>query len=626
MRSGDVPSRDLLHLMAAQIRHRGPDDEGIVVSGGTGIAARRLSIIDVVGGHQPIPNEDESVWCASNGEIYNFPELTVDLRGRGHIFRTHCDTEVLVHLYEEYGEKFLERIDGMFALVLWDRRTETLLLARDRLGIKPLYYADLGDRLLFGSELKALLPAGLPRTLDISALDSYFALTYIPAPRTIFESARKLLPGHFLKWTSRGEVQTHAYWTLPSPSAGPLSSEEELCGELLGLLRGAVKSHLISDVPLGAFLSGGLDSSTIVALMAEQSSGPVRTFSIGFEERSYDETPYARQVAEIFGTEHHELTQRPGPLVMAEKLSWMYDEPFADSSAIPTYSVSALAREHVTVALTGDGGDEVFGGYQIYRADKLRQLYQRLPSFARDYVIQPAASLLPASERKTSFDYKLKRFVRSASLSPVASHAGWKTIFTREMRQELLTEPPSRDSALDLMERYFYSGGREDIIAAGMRTDTLLSLPDDMLTKVDRATMAVSLEARVPLLDHHVVEFMARLPSSYKVRGWTLKYLMKRAVRDLLPSEIVHRRKEGFSIPVARWMRTDLRELMLDTLSAESVRSMGVLDHAAVQRTIDQHLAGRVDRGRDLWALLMFALWHRQYALTAPGSLAAIAH
>lgn len=608
------PDPDVLRKMADSIIHRGPDDEGIVVSGRAGIAARRLSIIDVHGGHQPIANEDETIWCALNGEIYNFPELMEQLRFRGHRFRTHCDTEVIVHLYEEYGLGFLDRIDGMFALVLWDARKDTVVLARDRIGIKPLYYADLGDRLLFGSELKALLPAGLPTDIDPDALNAYFTLTYVPTPFTIYRAARKLRPGHYLIWERGSAVREEPYWELPtsSGSAHPAGTQE-LAEELLRLLRLAVKRHMISDVPLGAFLSGGLDSSTVVALMAEQSSMPVSTFSIGFNERSYDETPHARVVAEAFGTDHHELVQQPDPLLLVEKLPWMYDEPFADSSAVATYSVAELARRHVTVALTGDGGDEVFGGYLIYRAHKLAQLYRGLPSVVRDGLVPWGTRLLPPSDRKISFEFKAKRFARDASLPPLQAHLGWRTNFPPDLRRQLLAEESGTDVALDLMQRYFALGLAGDAAGAALYADTRLGLPDDMLTKVDRATMAVSLEARVPLLDRAVVEFMASLPSSLKTHRLDLKYLLKRAVRDVVPRSVVQRKKEGFNVPVARWLRQDLRDLMLDVLSPTHVQEMGILDQTVVAEVIREHLDGTVDRGRELWLLLMFGLWHDRY-------------
>lgn len=617
MKSDVAPDPEVLARMAARIVHRGPDDEGAVVSGRAAMAARRLSIIDVEGGHQPICNEDGSVWCALNGEIYNHPDLMDRLRSLGHRFRTRCDTEVIVHLYEEYGVGFLDHVDGMFGIAIWDERDDSLLIARDRLGIKPLYYADLSDRLLFGSELKALLPAGLPRYIDLAALDAYFALSFVPAPYSIFQAARKLLPGHYLQWKAGGSIKVTPYWSLPVEAHSSVRRrppKDEYAEELLRLLRLAVKRHMISDVPLGAFLSGGLDSSAVVALMAEHSSQPVRTFSIGFDERSFDETPHARAIAKEFGTEHHELVQRPEPGVLADTLSWMYDEPFADSSAVATYTVAQLARKHVTVALTGDGGDEVFGGYLLYRADKMAQLYRRLPSWIASTVVPAAANRLPTSDKKASFDYKVKRFVQAASLPPDEAHMGWKTHFTPDVRRQLLLAPTGYDPALALLRGYYQSGPPGDAIGCMLYADTLLSLPDDMLTKVDRATMAVSLEARVPLLDRGVVEFMASLPSALKIHRWELKYLFKRAVAGILPPATMHRKKEGFNIPIARWLRGDLKELMLDVLSTDRVRSMGLLDEGVVRATIEDHISGRHDRARELWSLLSYALWYERYA------------
>jgi asparagine synthase (glutamine-hydrolysing) len=598
--------------MCETIRHRGPDDQGIVISGRAGLGARRLSIIDIEGGHQPVANEDETIWCALNGEIYNHPDLISQMRSRGHTFRTHCDTEVIVHLYEEYGPAFVEHIDGMYAIAVWDASSDTLVLVRDRIGIKPLYYAELADSLLFGSEVKPLLMAGLPRDLDIGALDAFFTLSYIPAPHTIFAAARKLLPGHFLTCRAGGEAKLESYWRLPSPTRDK-PPVEELSRRLRELLEGAVKRHLVSDVPLGAFLSGGLDSSAVVALMAEHTSRPVRTFSVGFAEESYDETSHARKVAAQYGTDHHELVQVPDPLLMTEKLAWMYDEPFADSSAVATYSVAALAKQHVTVALTGDGGDEVFGGYLLYRAEKLAGLYRRLPGLAKNSAIPWLTSLLPSSDRKTSFDYKAKHFTAAASLPPDAAHSGWKTIFAEDSRGQLLDCPQQARIALATAQEYFWEKRGMSLLDRSLYCDLKLGLPDDMLTKVDRATMAVSLEARVPLLDRSVVEFMAGLPATMKINGWQLKYLLKRAMSGVLPANIIHRRKEGFNIPVARWLRTDLRELALDTLSSGRVSNIGVLNPAMVDETLGQHLTGRVDRGREVWALLMFVLWCDQH-------------
>jgi asparagine synthase (glutamine-hydrolysing) len=611
---GQTPDPHLLHTMVQTLVHRGPDDEGIVVRGGVGIAARRLSIIDVAGGHQPLANEDESVWCALNGEIYNHTALMHDLISKGHTFRTHCDTEVIVHLYEEYGPDFLTQLDGMFALVVWDTRTQTLILARDQLGIKPLYYAAFDGRLIFGSEIKALLPADVPTDFDLEAVDAYFTLSYVPAPHTVFKAVRKVRPGCYLLWCPDRDVQETAYWRLPvaSDSTSNRVHTDELAAELLRLLRRAVKRHMISDVPLGALLSGGLDSSTVVALMAEQSSDPVRTFSIGFDEHSYDETAHARTIAQLFGTEHHELIQKPDPAVLVDTLASLYDEPFADSSALAVHAVAGLARRHVTVALTGDGGDEIFGGYLTYRADRLAVWYRHLPHTLRRDVIPWAIGRLPASDRKVSFEFKAKRFVRSAGLSAPDAHLGWKTIFAEDTRRQLLRSMPSHTLAVELMRDYYNAGPEGDLIGRSLHADSLLGLPDDMLTKVDRATMAVSLEARVPLLDRGVVEFMAALPSSYKVHGWELKYLFKRAVKGIVPESIVRRKKEGFNMPVARWLRQDLRELMLDMLSPTRLTDMELFNTRMIEDMLVEHLDGTVDRGRELWTLLMFALWREE--------------
>jgi asparagine synthase (glutamine-hydrolysing) len=613
--NGDPPDTHLLHAMAQTLVHRGPDDQGVVVRGGVGIAARRLSIIDVEGGHQPIANEDETVWCALNGEIYNHPKLMQELTSKGHCFRTRCDTEVIVHLYEEYGLEFLTKLDGMFALVVWDTRTQTMILARDQMGIKPLYYAAFGSRLVFGSELKAVLPAGVPTDFDLDAIDAYFTLSYIPAPHTIFRAVRKLCPGHYLLWKPGQAAREIPYWLLPANTTDGFGRAhvDELAVELLRLLRVAVKRHMISDVPLGAFLSGGLDSSAVVALMAEQTSEPIRTFSVGFDEHSYDETEHARDVARVFATEHHELIQRPDPTILVNTLASLYDEPFADSSALAVLTVAGLARRHVTVALTGDGGDEVFGGYLTYRADQLAGVYRRLPDLVRHGLVPYAIERLPTSDRKLSFDFKAKRFVRSADLPAPDAHLGWKAIFTEEARQQLLPSLPDHNLAQELMRRYYSAGPEGDPIGRCLHADSLLGLPDDMLTKVDRATMAVSLEARVPLLDRGVVEFMAALPSSYKVHGWELKYLFKRAVKDIVPQTIIQRKKEGFNMPVARWVRQDLRELTLDVLSPSRLSDLGIFNRDVIESMLIEHLDGTVDRGREVWTLLMFALWHEEF-------------
>ncbi len=610
----ETPDIAVVREMNTLLTHRGPDDEGYVYSGTVCLGARRLSIIDVVGGHQPVGNEDGSVWCAMNGEIYNHPALMADLTRRGHRFESRCDTETVVHMYEEYGLDFVRRLEGMFALAVWDAATRTLILARDALGIKPLYYSETGSRLVFASELKALLPAGISREVDRNALDAYLTLSYVPAPYSIFRDTKKLLPGHTLVWRPETGSKAEPYWSLPSVQPVDVGLHE-ITANLLDLLRKAVKSHMLSDVPLGAFLSGGLDSSIVVALMAEHSERPVRTFAIGFEEQSYDESPHARRVAEAFGCDHSELILKPDPRAVVERLGSTYDEPFADSSAVATYAVAELARQRVTVALTGDGGDEIFGGYLTYRADKVARGFQSLPGPIREQLITRAVNALPTSDRKTSFDYKAKRFVRSAGRPAPEAHLGWKTIFTAEARAAMVNERQPDDVVLRMMMGLYAQAPAHDAVGKAMFADTCLGLPDDMLTKVDRATMAVSLEARVPLLDRSVVEFMARLPTRYKVHGWTLKFLLKQATKDMLPPDINRRKKAGFNVPVARWLRSDLRDVMMEALSPTEVRNADLFDPTAIQTLIQEHDSGRADHGRELWCLLTFALWSRHYRL-----------
>jgi asparagine synthase (glutamine-hydrolysing) len=596
--------------MTSSIVHRGPDDEGIVTCGRAGIGARRLSIIDVDGGHQPIANEDGSIWCALNGEIYNHPDLIAEMVRRGHAFKSRCDTEVIVHLYEEFGADFVTRLDGMFAVVVWDSHKDTVILARDRLGIKPLYYADLGDRLLFASEIKALLAAGCPQEVDPVAVDAYFTLSYVPAPLSIYRRAKKLLPGHMLIWKSGQKMRQECYWQLPSDPPAAVVSAQQAGEQLLELLRAAVKRHMISDVPIGAFLSGGVDSSLVVRLMAEHSAEPVRTFSVGFAEKSYDETPYAREVARMIGAEHHELVQRPDARTMVDLLPRLYDEPFGDPAALATHSVARLARDHVKVVLTGDGGDELFGGYLAYRAARVAALYRRLPAPVRNRVFPAILSRLPPSTRKTSVDYQLRRLVSAGDDTPAGMHLGWRTIVHPDIRRELVMGNGHTDLAAELMYSYFSMTPANDAVAGALYTDMRLELPDNMMVKVDRATMAVSLEARVPLLDLALVQFMATLPSWMKVRGWSLKYLLRRAARQVLPRDILDRKKGGFNLPIAQWLRADLRDVMLDALSSENLRSSGLIDVRVAERIAHAHLHGGQDRSRELWALLAFALWH----------------
>ncbi len=596
-----------LAAMNATLRRRGPDSEGSLVDGPVAFAMRRLSIIDLEGGDQPIGSEDGSIQVVQNGEIYNYRELRADLERRGHSFSTQSDTEVLVHLYEERGPGFVRGLRGMFALALWDARARRVVLARDRFGIKPLYYRAGGGILSFASELKAL-PRG---EVDLDALACFLALNSIPAPYSIWKETRKLPAGHLLVWEGSGDPRLERY-ARPAPvraSEVRTESESELAEELRARLRDSVRAHLVADVPVGVLLSGGIDSSALAALAALESSEPVRTFSIGFEERSFDELGRARLVARRYGTEHHELVLRPDAAVLLPRLAEAFDEPFADSSALPTYLVSELASRHVKVALSGEGGDELFGGYYTYVADLLAPRVGRLAA-----AVRPLVERLPSSNAKAAFDYRAKRFVRAAHLPPLERHHGWKEIFSDDARAALLA--PGRRGALDpldlLRARYAETEGAEPL-ARLQDVDLGVYLADDLLVKTDRASMAHSLEARVPFLDEVVAELALALPTHLKVRGLAKKRLLRKAVAPLLPREIVYGKKQGFSIPAAAWLRGELVPFARDVLSPERVRRQGYLRPEAVTRVLEDHVAGRDDLSRQLWGLMAFSLWYDQH-------------
>ena len=593
---------DRLRGMARTLYHRGPDSEGLHLDDIAGIAARRLAIIDLTGGDQPIANEDGTVVVVQNGEIYNYRELMHELERAGHRFRTRCDTEVLVHGYEQWGARLWERLRGMFAVAVWDARERRLVLARDRFGIKPLYYRDSADELAFASELDAL-PHG---EIDLDALEAFLAFNSVPGPLSIYADCRKLLPGHTLTWTEAGvEIESFARTGPLPPRHG--EDEAELVEECRARLRDSVRAHLVADVPVGVLLSGGVDSGVLAALAAEESAAPLRTFSIGFEEASFDELPAARAVAARYGTIHRELTLRPDAALLLPALAAAFDEPFADSSALPTYLVSKLAAEDVKVALSGEGSDELFGGYYTYVADLLAQRFGAAASAAR-----PLAELLPSSSRKVSFDYKAKRFTRAAHLPPLERHHGWKEIFAPDARAELTGTRSAFDPLAAYRERFAGTEGHE-LLTRLQDVDFGLYLVDDLLTKTDRASMAWSLEARVPFMDTVVANFAFSLPAKHKVRGLSKKRLLRRAVEPLLPSEVVHGRKRGFSIPAAAWLRGELEPFARETLSPGTLRRQGFFRPEAVGRLLDDHVSGREDFSRQLWSLLAFTLWHEHH-------------
>jgi asparagine synthase (glutamine-hydrolysing) len=602
--SASVPADpDRLARMSAKLLHRGPDSDGAFVDGPVGLAARRLAIIDLETGDQPIANEDGTVHVVQNGELYNYPELRGELERAGHRFRTHGDTEVLVHLYEQEGTAFARRLRGMFGIALWDSTRRRLVLARDRYGIKPLYYRAGTDGLEFASELRSL-PRG---EIDLDALEAFLAFNSIPAPLTIFREARKLPPGHVLVWED-GNLSLERYARpAPVPVAELRDDDEaELMEELRSRLRDSVRAHLLADVPVGVLLSGGIDSSALAALAAQETSEPVRTFSIGFAERSFNELSDARLVAERYSTRHRELVLRPDAALLLPALADAFDEPFADSSALPTYLVSQLAAHDVKVALSGEGGDELFGGYYTYVADSLADRVGGLAGLVR-----PLVERLPSSTARASFDYKAKRFVRGANLPPLERHHAWKEIFSVDARAELTGRRHGFDPVDLYRERFAETDGAE----------LLARLLDDLLVKTDRASMAHSLEARVPFLDPVVTNFALALPPRHRVRGLRKKVLLRKAVAPLVPARIVTGKKRGFSIPAAAWLRGELEPFARETLSAETLRRQGFFRPEAVTALIDRHVAGKEDLSRQLWGLLAFTLWHERHVEREPQAL-----
>jgi asparagine synthase (glutamine-hydrolysing) len=594
--------------MNAALIHRGPDGDGCHLDGPVGLAARRLAIIDLEHGDQPMLAAHGAVCVVQNGEILNHLELRAALERDGVRFRTRCDTEVLLHLYLRDGPQFVSALRGMFALALWDRGEQRLLLARDRYGIKPLYYEVADGRLAFASELKALLRQdSFPRELDRDALHSFLAFNSIPAPLTIFKAARKLPPGHLLLCGPSGvDVRRFA---RPAPASEPELRREPidvLAEELRERLRDSVRAHLLADVPVGVLLSGGVDSSLLTALASQASPRPVRTFSIGFRERSFNELELAREVARRYGTDHHELVVSPQISELLPQLVQAFDEPFADSSSVPTYLVSKLAAEHVKVVLSGEGGDELFGGYETYAAG---QLAARIgPAAAR---LAPLVELLPSSSRRVSFDYRAKRFVRAAALPPLERHHGFKEIFSPRERERLLAPDWRSESTdpLDSWRRRFAETAGAPLLARLQDVDLGIYLADDLLVKTDRMSMAHSLEARVPYLDSVVSDMALALPSAMKVRGLSKKRLLRRAASTLVPQGILRARKRGFSIPAAAWLRGELKPLAEEVLSPSRVRAQGYFEPAVVSQMLADHCARREDYSRQLWGLMSFSLW-----------------
>jgi asparagine synthase (glutamine-hydrolysing) len=620
---GQTPQGGLIEEMCAAQEHRGPDSRGVHVDGAAGLGIQRLRVIDLATGDQPIFNEDGSVVVILNGEIYNFRELRARLERSGHRFATGSDTEVIVHLYEEEGSRCVSSLHGMFGLAIWDARRRRLVLARDRVGKKPLFYALRDGVLSFASELRALLrDPEIPRDLDFEALDAYLALRWIPAPLSAFKAVRKLPPGSVLTLEG-GRVAIEPYWRLDHGGEARGGDDRELIEELREQVRGAVRRRMVSDVPLGAFLSGGIDSSAVVATMAEQSSRPVRTFSIGFTDDRYDELSQARLIAERFGTDHEELVVTPDAVEILPQIVRQYGEPFADSSAIPSFYLAELARRQVTVALNGDGGDESFAGYSRYVANLALDRVAGLPAPLRRS-LGALAGTLPSSGDPQSTRSRLRRLAAATALEAPQRHASYLTQLDRAERLDLYT-PRMRElvggaaAAEDAIERRWRDAGARDTLGHMLSVDAALFLPDDLLTKMDIATMAHSLEARSPLLDHELMEFAATLPSHLKVRGREKKFALREAFRDSIPAEILDAPKRGFVVPLAEWLRGDLKDLSHDVLLDSTARDHGYFEPDAVHALLDRHTSGAEDRSGAIWSLLVFELWHREVA-AAPAS------
>ncbi len=640
------PADSYLPQMCKSIGHRGPDEEGMKILGPLAIGMTRLSIIDVATGQQPIANEDGSIWIVFNGEIYNFQELQKRVIRLGHKLRTKSDTEVIVHLYEEYGTDCLQLLEGMFSFALWDSRQETLFIARDRMGEKPLHWAIFDGQFIFGSELKALLVhPKTRRQLNLAALEKYLALEYVPAPESIFEDIHKLLPGHFML-IRNGQLKISNYWT-PKVESDLSISEADASARLIELLDRSTMLRLISDVPLGVFLSGGIDSSSIAALAQAHSHNPLKTFSIGFAEPSFDESEYAATVAKYLGTDHEVVTFQPDlALATMEELWGILDEPIADASILPTYFLSKMTRRSVTVALSGEGGDELFGGYPTYQAHRLASVWNRVPSLLRKGLIEPTLRALPVNMDNLSFDYKVKRFITAASESPIQRHLQWMGSINLNEQTKLMNgggtigsgapikgqvaAATKRSSKLGSNNReinreedffnssdsYFQLGSTDkpaDVVDRIMRLDLRTYLPDDLLVKSDRASMAASLEVRLPFLAYPLVEFALSLPSSFKVRGMTTKYLLKKAIAPYLPQRTINRPKKGFGIPVAKWLNKDFRSHVDELLGQAFISKQGLFEWPYINHLLSEHRQNVVDRRKELWTLLMFQWWWRKY-------------
>ncbi|HVE57919.1 MAG TPA: asparagine synthase (glutamine-hydrolyzing) [Pyrinomonadaceae bacterium] len=606
-------SEAVLHAMCERMKHRGPDSEGLWLDERVALGMRRLSIIDLATGEQPVYSEDKQIVVVMNGELYNFREVRASLEKLGHKFETQTDTEILPHLYEEYGEAMLEHINGMFAFALWDKRKEKLLIARDRFGEKPLYYGVFDGKLIFASEPKVLLAnASVKAEINTNALRQFLSFDYVPAPHSIYKGISKLPAAHFLT-VEKGETKTRRYWNLSWNKNGNTPSIEKAAEELRELLADSVRMRLVADVPLGILLSGGVDSSSVAAFATQFSTEKVKTFSIGFEEDSFDESKFARQVATHLGTEHYEekLSVEKAADLISEIGTWL-DEPMSDGSLIPTFLLSRFVRKHVTVALGGDGGDEIFAGYPMYFAHKVANIYNSVPQFLRNGLIEPIVNNLPVSNKNLSFDYKAKRFVAASKYDVVTRHHSWFGSFSIDEQSNLLSKDvlaaTSNDIYKDAKELLEICDAQSEIERMQF-LDINYYMAEDILTKVDRASMAVSLEVRAPFLDPRIAQFAASIPLEYKLKGNKGKYILKKAVEPFLPKNILHRPKKGFGIPIADWLKGRLNPLMHELLDSKRLKEQGLFDEKFVQKIIKEHETNAVSHHKQLWTLLVFQLW-----------------
>ncbi len=610
----------IIKKMCRALTHRGPDSEGYYFDNNISLGMRRLKIIDLDKGDQPIFNSDRSIVTVFNGEIYNYRSLRKKLSKNGITFQTNSDTETIVYLYQKYKDDFATKLRGMFSIAIWDKKASRLVLARDRIGIKPLYYYFNNNKLLFSSEIKSLLiHPDVCKELNFEALNHYFTFGYIPAPLSIFNKIYKVLPGHLLIYED-GQIYNKQYWDLPLDKGRQMDTSfdsNHIKSELSKLIYESIELHLVSDVPVGAFLSGGLDSGSLIALSSQVSNNPMKTFSIGFEDKYLNELENASLVAEMYGTDHNEYIVKPTDIDELEKIMFFYDEPFADSSAIPTYFVSKFAGEHVKVAFSGDGGDEIFAGYGNYKADKIIQYLNKFPLVTKNKFVQSIINLLPIGKNSFSFTNQLKKLYKILLLDPELAHVFWLSIISENDKNKLYINDNmlnlNKISSLEYYRKYFDHYKNKDFINTCILTDIKTVLPDDYLTKVDRASMANSVEVRVPFLDHKLVEYCSNLPSKYKMQGFETKSLLKQIMKDKLPKQIISGKKKGFSIPLNKWFKQDFNSLFEKYLSIEEIKSQGLFNHKFINELINNHSYGKVDSSKSLWSIIAFQIWYKNY-------------